>query len=129
MGTGNVDLAQGNDGIVKTSATDLMAWGGILVGKNSLVGSRYREVEKSGGRNYKDGEVVWPLLSTIKSLEKEKAESDSQASESWLWRPGSRPRKGSRLLRSHAWRRKRRAGPGPSPGAAKFQSLNPRQVS
>lgn len=58
---------------------------------------------------------------TIKCLEKEKAENDSQASESWLWEPGSRPQKGSCLLRSYA----RRTGPGPSPGAAKFQRLNP----
>lgn len=121
MVRGTWTLAQGNDGMVQTSAADLTNWGGNLVEKNSLVGSRDRAVKKCGGSNDKDGEVVWLSLSTSKCLEKERAENDSQASESWWWKPGSRPQKGSCLLRS---------GPGPSPTAAKFQRLNPhpRQV-
>ena len=48
-----------------------MNWGGILVEEHSLVGSRYQEFKKYGGRNYRDSEMAWLSVST-KCLGKEK---------------------------------------------------------
>lgn len=46
------------------------------MGENAFVGSRCQELKENGGENYKDGEMLCLLLSTMEASGKEKAESD-----------------------------------------------------
>lgn len=54
----------------------------ISGGREFICGFQISGVGEKWGRNYKDPEMVCLLLSTTKSLEKEKAESDLEATES-----------------------------------------------